>query len=77
MPENTRNEFQKKNKYGHRSKNDKNTRNRSSSPPRKIGNVKSHRNYCTHCNPSLACRMERKFQIDEEIQEINKEIIKN
>lgn len=77
MPEHTESEFKEKNKYGHRSRSDKNQRrDRSSSPPKHIGNVKSHRNYCTHCAPSLACKMEKKFDVQEETQEMQKMIKK-
>lgn len=77
MPENTVTEFRGRNKYGHRSKNDRKQRNRSSSPPKKIGNIKSHRSYCTYCAPELASTMERRFIIQEEFKEINKKISKN
>ena len=77
MPENTVDEFQGKNKYGHRSRSDRRNqrgRHRSSSPPKKIGNIQSHRNYCTHCAPSLASNLEKKFGIVEDLKEIKKEI---
>jgi hypothetical protein len=79
MPEHSITDFRGRNKYGHRSKNDKNktkNRNRSSSPPRKLGNIKSHKTYCTFCSPELASRMERHFNNIEENNEIQKDIKK-
>ena len=73
MPEHTATEFRSKNKYGHRSKNKQ--RARSSSPPKRIGNIKSHKAYCTYCAPHLASRMEQRFIVQETFSEISKELL--
>jgi len=73
MPEHTVTEFRGRNKYGHRTRSDRNKRNRSSSPPRRLGNIQSHK-YCTYCAPELASSMERRFIVMEENKQLQKDI---
>ncbi len=41
-------------------KKDQSRKFKPSPPPKKIGNIQGIKNFCTHCTPSLAVRIDKK-----------------
>lgn len=50
-----------------------------SPPPKKIGNPKGSKGFCSHCNPALSARLDKKQNVADAIKEAmqNLEDIKN
>lgn len=71
MPQNTITEFRGRNKFSKKDRY-KRKKTRSSSPPKKIGNVKTPgKNLCTYCCPELFCSLRRRLNVKENIKEVS------
>lgn len=74
MPINTITEFRGRNKYRTKKKNI--VRNRSSSPPRRMGNVNSdNKGFCTYCSPELFSSLKKKMIVKDTLNDYKKDIL--